>query len=517
MKLLLVEDEMLIRKGIYLKTDWKRCGIEEVRLAEDGSDAVRIAEEFQPDILLTDIRMPRLDGIEAARSIRKFCPKVRIIFMSGFSDKEYLKAAITLQSVHYLEKPIQMEELQEAVSSASRMVMEERRADLGELESLPLIKREIALLLLSAAYPAEKLDSLLPLLGIGPSDPFDAACAILKWPHPIDPSGVPSQTLEAAARRASLDAFGVLKDDRHFVVHLLARPDPESPFEERLPQWIDDVASCLPKQPGYQLAIGRRAQGWKQLHASYVTAVVQLQRGFYRPLNVVLRENDSTIDSGAFRFDEEKIRAFSRMLQEGETEKSKKWLGELAREFRRHPDTLVSYTKNVFLQVYQAIRQSGKDNGVPELRQEPAAGTVVERLYASHTLEELLAILNAELDVLFDHLESRKGNTIVRQVVQYIERHYGNRELSLTEISEYVGVTVPHMCFVFKEGMHVTIKHYLSEYRINRAKQLLSNKELKLFDIALQVGYGDGEYFSKIFKKVTGMQPSEYRKRVADE
>ncbi|MNG10816.1 HTH-type transcriptional activator Btr [compost metagenome] len=72
------------------------------------------------------------------------------------------------------------------------------------------------------------------------------------------------------------------------------------------------------------------------------------------------------------------------------------------------------------------------------------------------------------------------------------------------------------MCFVFKEGTGVTIKHFLSEYRIDRAKELLANRDLKLFDIALQVGYGDGEYFSKIFKKVTGLQPSEYRKRIAD-
>ncbi|NOU71130.1 helix-turn-helix domain-containing protein [Paenibacillus sp. LMG 31458] len=97
-----------------------------------------------------------------------------------------------------------------------------------------------------------------------------------------------------------------------------------------------------------------------------------------------------------------------------------------------------------------------------------------------------------------------------------MERNYRNRQLSLTEISEYVGVTIPHLCSVFKEGTGMTIKHFLSEYRIDRAKELLANKELKLFDIALQVGYGDGEYFSKIFKKITNLQPSEYRKRIAD-
>ncbi|CAK4834021.1 unnamed protein product [Aphanomyces euteiches] len=157
MKLLLVEDEQLIRKGILMKTDWPQYGINEIKQAENGSDAVRIAEQFQPDILLTDIRMPGMDGIEAARCIRKFCPKMRIIFMSGFSDKEYLKAAISLQAVHYIEKPIHPDELSEAIRSASMMVMNDRRTDMGEEESMPLIKRKIATLLLSPEYQADKL------------------------------------------------------------------------------------------------------------------------------------------------------------------------------------------------------------------------------------------------------------------------------------------------------------------------------------------------------------------------
>ncbi|MNI64042.1 HTH-type transcriptional activator Btr [compost metagenome] len=145
-----------------------------------------------------------------------------------------------------------------------------------------------------------------------------------------------------------------------------------------------------------------------------------------------------------------------------------------------------------------------------------AAGTYVERLYACQTLEELQQLVSAELDVLYDYLEARKGSSIIRHVTNYIERNYHNRQLSLTEISEYVGVTIPHLCFVFKAGTDMTIKHFLAEYRIDRAKVLLANRDLKLFDIALQVGYGDGEYFSKIFKKTTGLQPSEYRKRIAD-
>lgn len=516
MKLLLVEDEQLIRKGILMKTDWKQCGINEVMQAEDGRDAVRIAEQFRPDILLTDIRMPHMDGIEAARSIREFCPKVHIIFMSGFSDKEYLKAAISLYAVHYVEKPIHPDELHEAIRTASKMVQNDLRTDMGEEESMPLIKREIATLLCSPVYQSDKLARLFPL--IGSQSPHNNPCvsSVLKWHHAIEQGDLLLQELEDAAQMAALDCFSMLKDNHHVVIHLISRSELTIPLDDSLQQWIHQVSLRLPKVPGFHLGIGQQVHGLDQLFASYISAVTNLQRGFYQPPNTILWESTNHSHTDAFFFDDKRITSFALALQQDDAYQAKNWLANLMKEICKYPDTSVTYTKGIYLQLYQTVQQVGKESGIPSFKQEAAVGKYVERLYACQTLDVLNQLLSDELDVLFDHLETRKGNSIIRHVTQYIERNYQNRQLSLAEISEYVGVTIPHLCFVYKEGTGVTIKHFLSEYRIDRAKELLANKDLKLFDIALQVGYGDGEYFSKIFKKVTGLQPSEFRKRIAD-
>ncbi|SDD05298.1 two-component system, response regulator YesN [Paenibacillus sp. UNCCL117] len=516
MKLLLVEDEQLIRQGILMKTSWQQFGIDEVMHAEDGSDAVQIAEQFRPDILLTDIRMPRMDGIEAARNIRTFCPKVRIIFMSGFSDKAYLKAAISLQAVHYVEKPIQLNELHEAIRSASSMIAKERQTDMGEEESLPLIRREIAALLCSPEYHAERLSRLLPLIGSQPGNSPSCASCMLKWHHPIELPENLLQKLEAAAQTAGLHSFSMVRDDFHAVIHLISGPEQDALFPDILERWIHDIGHSLPKAPGFHLAVGRQVQGMDRMYDSYLSAVIQLQRSFYEPPNTVIRESAAPSSTDSFLLPDERLAAFAHSLHQEGPQQAKLWLTELTRDIRRYPDTQVAYTKGIYLQLYQTIQQAGKESGNPAFKQEAAVGAFAARLYACQTLDGLHKLLSDELGVLFDYLETRKGNSIIRHVMQYIERHYGNRQLSLTEISESVGVTVPHMCFVFKEGTGMTIKHHLSEYRIDRAKELLANKDLKLFDIALQVGYGDGEYFSKIFKKITGLQPSEYRKRVAD-
>ncbi|TYP76625.1 response regulator [Paenibacillus methanolicus] len=517
MKLLLAEDEQLIRQGIVMKTDWQPYGINEVMQAEDGLDAVRIAERFRPDILLTDIRMPRMDGIEAARRIRTICPKVRIIFMSGYSDKEYLKAAITLQAVHYVEKPIHPIELSEAIRIASDMIRKERQLDMGEAESLPLIKREIAALLCAPEFQAGKLARLFPLTGLPlPGGSDGCASAILKWHQTIEqPAGL-LKMLESAARAAEFHAFGMLKDDVHIVLHLISLSEGDVRLEDRLARWIDAITPRLPQGPGFHLAIGQTVQGLEQLYASYLSAVIQLQHGFYEPPNTVVWRKQRPFATDAFVLDDERSRAFALLLQQESPDQARLWLADLTRTLRNYPDTQVAYTKGIYLQLYQTVQLVGKENGIPAFKQETAVGVFASRLYACQTLGDLHRMLSDELDALFDYLEARKGNAIIRHVTQYIERNYRNRQLSLTEISEYVGVTIPHLCFVFKEGTGMTIKHYLSEYRIDRAKELLANKDLKLFDIALQVGYGDGEYFSKIFKKVTGLQPSEFRKRVAD-
>ena len=117
-KLLIVDDESFTRQGILETIPWKDLSIYDVKEAFDGENALEILKEFEPDILLTDVRMPRLNGIELSFKTRELYPNCSIIFMSGYSDKEYLKSAIHLKAISYVEKPIDLYELEEALKSA---------------------------------------------------------------------------------------------------------------------------------------------------------------------------------------------------------------------------------------------------------------------------------------------------------------------------------------------------------------------------------------------------------------
>lgn len=134
MKVLLVEDEILTRDGLMMSIPWEALGIENVYTAEDGEEGIALALQHCPDIIMTDVRMPRMDGITMAFEIRKTNKKCRFIFISGYCDKEYLKSAIQLSAVNYIEKPVEIDEVVSALKAAMIQIMELKRQEEIEAE-----------------------------------------------------------------------------------------------------------------------------------------------------------------------------------------------------------------------------------------------------------------------------------------------------------------------------------------------------------------------------------------------
>lgn len=118
MKIIIVEDESIIRKGLVKHIDWKSLGINEIRVAANTQEALTICEDYMPDIVVSDVSMPGENGIVLCRKLRQLFPEIEIIFVSGYSDKEYLKAAIDLHAVRYVEKPINRKDISEAIQEA---------------------------------------------------------------------------------------------------------------------------------------------------------------------------------------------------------------------------------------------------------------------------------------------------------------------------------------------------------------------------------------------------------------
>jgi len=186
LNLLLVDDEESTREGLLKFVKWENIGIHRVEIAENGEEAVELARRISPDILLTDIRMPNMDGIELAAAIKEFLPDCKIIFISGFADKEYLKSAIRLNALEYVEKPLDMEEVTDTLSKAVRLCRNdkerkeyERKAKESMDKGIPLLKQKIGSGLVSEA-DEESLLRELEMIGFDTSFPWSYVTFVVK-------------------------------------------------------------------------------------------------------------------------------------------------------------------------------------------------------------------------------------------------------------------------------------------------------------------------------------------------
>lgn len=233
---LVADDEQHIRDGITNSIQWTSLGIDKVLQAADGSQALELAESNKIDILITDIRMPRIDGIELSKSFRKMYPNCIIIFMSAYSDKEYFLSAIELKCTHFIEKPIQIEELQNAVKESVKNCQEIEYARLRSIIvknnmkiSLPLIKNEIAMLVTNKKADTNLLCECLKneMLDIEQNIPYITAVIDIfnSESAKIDNFKIDFKLGLMQELKKMLDSVGIKcfygsRDDEEFVVHM---------------------------------------------------------------------------------------------------------------------------------------------------------------------------------------------------------------------------------------------------------------------------------------------------------
>lgn len=230
MKLLIVDDEELTRVGVISSINWQSIGIDEVLQADDGMNGLEMARMHKPDIILCDVRMPRLDGIQMLEQLETILPDVVPVFMSGYSDKEYLKAAIKLKAVNYIEKPLDPLEIQDAVIEARDLCLERKRTRHNEsIHSMENASRLALLLTQPYAHAKENIDQLLAelSLSISPSTSFTAIVLKTETEEelPINEAGAMYMSVREFLKTFHIDCIFAEKRVQ-YMVYFLFGPAP---------------------------------------------------------------------------------------------------------------------------------------------------------------------------------------------------------------------------------------------------------------------------------------------------
>lgn len=515
MKILIVDDEKLTREGIISSINWTRLGIEEIYEADDGYHGLEAGKKHRPDIILSDVRMPRMNGIEMSKELQKLLPLSSFILMSGYSDKEYLKEAIKLKVINYVEKPIDAKEVEASVKNA----LEEQYINKkNRIKSDYHNKYTQSKLGLQIIYPvaqekeADIRNQFKDLdYKVKPDTEFTTIIFTLKTAI----SGLTEQymdelyqNIETTVKKFHMEYILAIKNDEFIIVHLFTN---KNTSDYAIKQISSSLSEYLSKTYLYFIAVGKTVTGIKNVYDSYNTAVLLLQSSFFYDYNSIIYQEKA--EAQPKTFDNSLLTRFQEGLKQQHKEETLEVAKEIFEFYKNNQHVLPTIAKDLYYKLFTALIETADLYHLSGFFEEGSAG-VLEYISKDKNLMELNKMLTDKVHLLFSSMqENTTDNATIYAIKEFIRKNYQNEMLSVKDISEHVFLSSSYLCTMFKNETGKTLNQYITEYRIEKAKSMLKDSRYKIAEISSKVGYSDGNYFGKTFKKLVDLSPSEYRER----
>ena len=515
MKVFLVDDEIAIRESLRNSFPWEEEGFLLVGEAPDGEMALPMIRDLGADILLTDIRMPFMDGIRLCEEVQRTMPWVERIILSGYDDFAYAQKAMALGVRHYLLKPVTSAELRSALQRARDQIEEKRR----DRERLTALRQSIS-------HGSRFLrDKLLSSLFTDEGDPSDDD-ALLKQMRTlgvnlaapcyavIDISFDAADDERAACRAALCDLAdmsggGVLTCGAPHGARALVMGDNHADTEERAYSFANSAIRLpeLLSQEELLFAVGETVDDYHTIRRSMQSArhVRHLQIAAGLRGRRIAGVDESTAAGGAVS--EADLSPLNERLQYASEEDVEAIMTGYTASM--DPALALGYLR--VAAPLAARRMIGEAGGDP--REIITDGQIAQALRAEGEagLHRLSDLVRRAIAFRADS-GMGQGSGVVSQARRFLSERYADPNLMLQDVADEVHVSQSHFSTLFSQETGLTFTQYLTALRLGKARELLSTTALRSSQIAREVGYNDAHYFSYLFKKHTGVTPSDYRK-----
>ncbi len=526
-KVFICEDESIVREGLRDMIPWEKYGFEFVGDAPDGEMALPMIRKLKPDVLITDITMPFMDGLSLSKTVTKELPNIKIIVISGYSDFEYARKAIEIGVEQYLLKPVTKTDMINALEGVRKKITEENeQKDYVKLYEQEFKKFErlshrvffekLVEGSLSVQEIYEEADKLhLNLSADGYNIVIFSIRDLDQSTYSDEASGVTENLLNQFLQypdyiifRCNLFSYAVLiKGDEESLKRM------EEKCVKMIGQHCEQASATLDWHVAVGVATNRlsglsscyqdanRAFAYRHIFPNqHIFTSEQIKSEQYVPDESELHK----IDAG--KFDPMIIRYFVQTGTAGEVETfADDYLKSLESSinsilFRYY--LLVSIRVNVELALKEADVDSEQiANSLPTFD-------------TNITAEEVKPYLNEALSIAIkmrDAEAQKRGNDIINNAVDYINEHYADEDISLDSVAEEINISANYLSALFSNKVGLSFVEYITKKRMAKAKILLRNTSKRSGEIANEIGYRDPRYFSFVFKKNQGCTPSQYR------
>lgn len=529
-KLLIVDNEPRVRYGLRHYLNWSAYGIEVAGEAEDGESALQEAERLKPDIVLTDVRLHHLDGIELSRRLRERYPRIKIVFVSEHTVADYLKSALQLNAVDYIFKPVNLRELRQVVRRITMELAEQERQlqvardmQVKLRESLPLLRERFLYALLGQRLSPGLIQERIAFLELNLPVSADYVVLVISVDdyaemlasrNERDRQLLMYAAVNVCQELMDLDMGGYVFEVRSGELVCILCLESKGFCEERLLALAEAIRYNLERWLALTVTIGvgDQSKGLGHISHSYAQARDAAERKWYLGKNRIITTNSpEPSEEQVFRVDHTRIERLTVLMKAGDAERLQEELdcifGQLAKSWRSGAD----YIRNLSLQLALLADQLLLELGIQgPYAQESSVWEILARQETFEELHRTLEQLLSERCALIWERRNGKSGNLVERVQAIINARY-SENITVTDIGRDVFLTPTYVCLLYKQETGRTVNDYLTQVRMERAKELLRNPRNKLYDICYAVGYADPSYFTKLFKKIAGVTPSAYR------
>ena len=542
LKTFLVEDEVVIREMIKKMIPWEQYGFELVGEAADGEMALPLILKKKPDLLITDIKMPFMDGLTLCKLVKKELPDIRIVILSGYDDFNYAKQAISIGVEDYLLKPItknafieRLEEIHNRYEheKTQREYYEKFRLEMQEYEKNA--SRDFFETLVRADSDLAELYRRADKLNL---DIVAEAYNILIF-TPDTSEGSCNTDDQCSDWEAEVQD----KINNYFLNHPVAilfrhqvfsyailikgQKDTIEKNTEECVKAIQDIMAQTEGRTDWFIAVGKSADRLSMLGHSYRTAVrANSFRYLYdgHILDYQSLETRKENPSDSYREDSVQLRnvninalnpaILQKFLSSGLAEEVEGFVRDYINAIGQEPMGSLVFRNyvvlNVRFSVLSFLKKLGCDDS--EISGQETDNIVEETGKSIETAVAYCEKMLKKAIALRDENAGNQNRSVLKRAVEFIDQNYMDEELSLNKAAHVANVSANHFSALFSQNMGQTFTEYLTGLRMSKAKELLRCTAMRSSEIAGEVGYKDAHYFSYLFKKTQGMTPSEYRK-----
>ncbi len=523
-KVMLVDDEEAVRQAIARKLDWEAIGFEVIATAENGEEALELAEKLSPDVVMTDIMMPFMDGLTLCRKMKESQRNIRIVIFSGFDEFEYAREAIKLEVEEYILKPIDSEELRNVFLRIKKNLdaeIDEKRNHEKLYEyyqkSLPVMKEQFMAGLLEGKISDELIEEMNESYEVNLDAPFYSVAVFRAdmGEQAMERRSLINLSLkqiidENTKKRTDFRSFLYL--DLVAVIMLLEEAAGVKKEIQEMNQICKEANRLL--EVNVTAGIGQAVTGLGNLAVSYQGAVDAVDyRVLLEPNQAIYIRDIQPAPSRDFVLDDQDIQKVTKAVKLGRQHEVREAVEELMGKFKHSNISLHRY-QVAMMELVTELLKLGRSyhlnleeifGGNMDFYQE------IAKFDSLDSLGEWLYNVCMKFRSLIRQEQTDSTKLLTEKAKQFIQENYADSNLSVEILSNYLNVSAAYFSTIFKKETGQSFVMYLTNVRMEAALELLNNTQEKTYVIAGEVGYTEPNYFSYVFRKKYGMSPTKYR------